>query len=97
MLSLKLAYKNIIGAGLRTWLNVAVLSLVYIIIIGTQGIFTGMNEQASRAMIKDEIGGGQYWNKNYDPFDPLTFENSHGHLLTVLKAEPFSSACPLHF
>ena len=80
MLSLKLAFKNIIGAGLRTWLNVAVLSLVYVIIIGTQGIFNGMNEQASRAMIKDEIGGGQYWHKNYDPYDPLALDDSHGRL-----------------
>ena len=80
MLSLKLAYKNLIGAGLRTWLNVAVLSLVYIIIIGTQGIFNGMNEQASRAVIKDEIGGGQYWHRNYDPYDPLAFDDSHGRL-----------------
>jgi len=80
MLSLKLAYKNLMGAGLRTWLNVAVLSLVYIIIIGTQGIFNGMNEQASLAVIKDEIGGGQYWHRNYDPYDPFSYDDSHGRL-----------------
>jgi ABC-type lipoprotein release transport system permease subunit len=75
---LKLAYRNIKGAGLRTWLNVAVLSLTYVLIIYHQGIFIGMLKQGSRAMIEDEIAGGQYWHKNYDPYDPLSYDESHG-------------------
>lgn len=78
MLALKLAYRNLKGAGLRTWLNVAVLSLAYVLIIWHQGIFTGMLKHGSRAVIEDEIGGGQYWHKNYDPYDPLSYDESHG-------------------
>jgi len=78
MSMLKLAYRNIKGAGLRTWLNVAVLSLTYVLIIYHQGIFIGMLKQGSRAMIEDEIAGGQYWHKNYDPYDPLSYDESHG-------------------
>jgi len=78
MLALKLAYRNIKGAGLRTWLNVAVLSLAYVLIIWHQGIFLGMLKQGSHAVIEDEIAGGQYWHKNYDPFDPLSYDESHG-------------------
>jgi len=78
MLALKLAYRNLKGAGLRTWLNVVVLSLAYVLIIWHQGIFTGMLKHGSRAVIEDEIGGGQYWHKNYDPFDPLSYDESHG-------------------
>ena len=78
MLALKLAYRNIKGAGLRTWLNVAVLSLAYVLIIWHQGIFTGMLKHGSQAVIEDEIAGGQYWRKNYDPFDPLSYDESHG-------------------
>ncbi len=74
MLELQLAYRNIKGAGLRTWLNVAVLSLIYVIIIWHQGIFSGMLKQGTRAMINDEVAGGQYWHKDYDPFDPLSFD-----------------------
>ena len=33
MLIIKLAFRNIVGAGLRTWLNVFVLSLAFVIII----------------------------------------------------------------
>ena len=84
MVTLKLAYRNLVGAGLRTWLNVAVLSFTYVLIIWHQGLFSGMHEQASRDYIKDEIAGGQYWIDGYDPYDPLTLEESHGVVL-----EPF--------
>ncbi len=78
MLALKLAYRNLKGAGLRTWLNVVVLSLAYVLIIWHQGILTGMLKYGSHAVIEDEIAGGQYWHKNYDPFDPLSYDESHG-------------------
>ncbi|MGA1826342.1 MAG: ABC transporter permease, partial [bacterium] len=85
MLSLRLAYRNLIGAGLRTWLNVAVLSLVYVLIIWHQGFFSGMLHQISTAMITDEIGGGQYWQKSYDPYDPFSIDESHGIVPDALK------------
>ena len=77
MVILKLAFRNLVGAGLRTWLNVVVLSFTYVLIIWHQGLFSGMYQQASRDVIKDEIGGGQYWVETYDPFDPFTLEESH--------------------
>jgi putative ABC transport system permease protein len=78
MLTLKLAYRNLVGAGLRTWLNVGVLSFTYVLIIWHQGLFSGMYRQASRDFIKDEIAGGQYWIEKYDPYDPLSLDESHG-------------------
>ena len=27
--------------------------------------------------IKTEIAGGAFWHPNYDPFDPITYEDSH--------------------
>ena len=78
MITLKLAYRNLVGAGLRTWLNVGVLSFTYVLIIWHQGLFSGMYRQASRDVIKDEIAGGQYWVEKYDPYDPLSLDESHG-------------------
>lgn len=78
MILFKLAYRNIKGAGLRTWLNVAVLSFVYVLIIWHQGIFNGMLKQGTKEMVDYEIGKGQYWLSQYDPYDPLTFDDSHG-------------------
>jgi len=77
MIVLKLASKNLLGAGLRTWLNVFVLSLAYVLIIFTQGLLEGMNKQAEEAMIASEVGGGQYWHPAYDPYDPLSLPDAH--------------------
>jgi len=86
MLTLKLAYRNLVGAGLRTWLNVGVLSFTYVLIIWHQGLFSGMYRQASRDFIKDEIAGGQYWIETYDPYDPLCLDESHGIIPGQLDA-----------
>jgi len=80
MMSIKLALRNLLGAGLRTWLNVIVLSFSYVIIIWYQGLIDGWNVQARRDMIAWEIANGQYWNENYDPFDPFTLEDSHAKI-----------------
>ena len=78
MLTLKLAYRNLIGAGLRTWLNVIVLSFSFVIIIWHRGFLEGWNRQARRDTIEWEIGGGQYWHDQYDPYDFFTIADSHG-------------------
>ncbi len=77
-LYLKLALRNLLAAGLRTWLNVIVLSFAFVVIIWTQGLYRGMSRQAAQAMMEAEIGGGQYWHENYDPYNPLTLDEAHG-------------------
>lgn len=78
MTLLKLALRNLIGAGLRTWLNVFVLSFAFVAIIWTQGFNQGIGEQAMHAQVDIEYAGGQYWHEDYDPFDPLTLEDARG-------------------
>jgi putative ABC transport system permease protein len=67
-LAIKLAYRNLIGAGLRTWLNVLVLSFSFVVIIWLNGVMKGWDYQAKNDMTHYEIGGGQYWHQDYDPF-----------------------------
>lgn len=81
----RLALKNLLGAGLRTWLNVVVLSLSFVAIIWSQGLYRGMGDQASQAMIEAELGGGQYWQPYYDPLDPLTLQDAHGLIPDALQ------------
>jgi ABC-type lipoprotein release transport system permease subunit len=76
----KLAAKNLIGAGMRTWLNVIVLSISFIVIIWHKGILDGWNIQARNDMINWETGGGQYWQKNYDPYDPFSLTEAHSNI-----------------
>ena len=76
-LAIKLAYRNLIGAGLRTWLNVIVLSFSFVVIIFMRGIMFGWDHQAKTDMTNWEIGGGQYWQNDYDPLDPFSLTDSH--------------------
>lgn len=85
MLIPKLAFRNIVGAGLRTWLNVIVLSIAFVAIIWTQGMIDGMSNQAMTALIDTEYGGGQFWQQEYDPYDPLTLEDAHAPLSESLN------------
>lgn len=78
MTTIKLAFRNLIGAGMKTWLRVAVLSVSFVVIIGLQGVYRGISLQASQAMIASDIGGGQYWHEKYDPQDPLDLPDAHG-------------------
>jgi putative ABC transport system permease protein len=77
MISIKLAIRNLLGAGLRTWLNVIVLSFSFVVIIWMKGLLDGWDRQAKNDMISWELGAGQYWQSNYDPNDPFTINDSH--------------------
>ncbi|MCJ7801727.1 MAG: FtsX-like permease family protein [Candidatus Marinimicrobia bacterium] len=80
MLAIKLAYRNLMGGKLRTVLNVLVLSFAYVVIIWQKGLINGWAVQAERDTQNWEIGGGQYWHENYDPYDPFTIEDSHAQI-----------------
>ena len=80
MLILKLALRNLFGAGMRTWLNVLVTSVSFTIIILFNSMYDGMREDTRRIMVDTEVAGGQYWHPVYDQYDPLTIEDSHGKI-----------------
>ncbi len=86
-IAIKLAFRNLIGAGLRTWLNVIVLSFSFVVIIWMKGIMAGWDHQAKTDMTNWEIGEGQYWQKDFDPYDPFTFSESHAVIPEQLAVE----------
>ncbi|MBC8193077.1 MAG: ABC transporter permease [Candidatus Marinimicrobia bacterium] len=78
MILIKLAWRNLVGAGLRTWLNVLVLAMAFILMIWGKGVVDGMAYQLNDAMTNIEFGkGGQLWHSEFDATDPLTIEDSH--------------------
>jgi ABC-type lipoprotein release transport system permease subunit len=85
MVILQLSWRNLLGRKMMTWLNVLVLSVAFVTIIWTQGLFEGMGDEIKHSLIEVYYGGGQYWHKNYDPYDPITFEDSHALLPEVLQ------------
>jgi len=78
MVILKLAYLNLKGAGIRTWLNVFVLSMAFLAIIYLQGMYDGMQDQSIRISQDTDYGNGQFWCQVYDPYDPLSLPDAHG-------------------
>jgi putative ABC transport system permease protein len=86
-LAIKLAIRNLMGAGLRTWLNAIVLSFSFVVIIWMKGVMTGWDHQAKTDMKNWEIGGGQYWHSSYDPYDPFSLPESHAPVPDQLSAE----------
>jgi len=83
----KTAFRSLIGNGLKTWLNVFVLSISFVLIIILQGILKGWSNQAVDDTVKWEIAGGEYWQSKYDPFDPFTFDSSTVEIPAVLKKD----------
>jgi putative ABC transport system permease protein len=79
-LAFQLAYRNLMGAGLRTWLNVIVLSFAFVVIIFYNGMIDGWNEQAMRDNIAWEYANGHLLHEDYDPLDPFTLEEGHGKI-----------------
>ena len=73
-----LAIKNLIGAGMRTWLNVFVTAVSFFMIIFISGMYDGMRSHAKQVTIDTEVAGGAYWHPKYDPLDPFSYEDSHG-------------------
>jgi ABC-type lipoprotein release transport system permease subunit len=87
LLLIKTAMRSLIGNGLKTWLNVFVLSFTFVLIIFMQGLLEGWNRQALNDTVKWEIAGGQYWNVKYDPYDPFSLDSSAAVLPATLKSE----------
>lgn len=76
-IALHLAIRNLIGAGLRTWLNAIVLSFSFLAIIATQGLLIGWDLDAKKEMTDYEIGSGQYHHQDYDPYDLFSLDQAH--------------------
>jgi len=89
-LLIKLAVKNLIGAGMRTWLNVIVLSFSFLIIIWHKGLLDGWDRQAKNETINWETGGGQYWQSGYDPYDPFSLTEAHAKIPPVFDTQVVS-------
>ena len=74
---LKIALKNLLGARLRTFLNVLVTAFSFFLILFMSAMYDGMLQHAKQVTMDTEIAGGAYWHPEYDPLDPMTFEDAH--------------------
>ena len=87
MILAKTAIKSLLGNGLKTWLNVFVLSISFVLIIFMQGLLEGWSRQAVTDAVAWEIAGGQYWSSKYDPYDPFSLDSSAAAIPPSLMKE----------
>lgn len=85
MLILKTAFKNIIGGGKKTWLNVFVLSFTMVLMIALIALIDGWLEESRTETINWETGGGQLWHPAYDRYDIFTLQDAHGDIPNAAK------------
>lgn len=78
--AIQLAFKNIVGAGLRTWLNVLVLAFAFVVIIFYNAFLNGWYQQAEKDAVEWEYGHGQLRHADYDPYNPFTLLEGNGVL-----------------
>ena len=74
---LKIAMKNLLGARLRTFLNVLVTAFSFFLILFMSAMYDGMLQHTKQVTMDTEIAGGAYWHPKYDPMNPMTFEDAH--------------------
>ncbi len=86
-LAFQLAYKNLVGAGLKTWLNVGILAFTFILIVFYNGFMDGWNRQAVNDAMSWEYSEGQYWSDEYDPKDPFTILDGHKGIPSGIEGE----------
>tara|TARA_A100001011_G_scaffold288284_1_gene299329 strand:- start:9179 stop:10354 length:1176 start_codon:yes stop_codon:yes gene_type:complete len=82
----KIALKNLLGARLRTFLNVLVTAFSFFLILFMSAMYDGMLQHAKQVTIDTEIAGGAYWHPEYDPLDPMTFEDAHSVPPSAIQA-----------
>ena len=72
----KLALRNILGNGWRSFINVLILSIVLIIMVWTQAMYYSWIRLAETQQSDWEYGKGILRSRAYDPLDPLSFDDS---------------------
>ena len=83
---IKIALKNLLGARLRTILNVFVTAFSFFLILFMSAMYDGMLQHAKQVTMDTEIAGGAYWHPEYDPLDPIKFEDAHSTLPSEIQS-----------
>ncbi|MBB3699298.1 FtsX-like permease family protein [Flammeovirga yaeyamensis] len=88
LLNFRLAYRNIISAGLRTWLTITTLAFAFLLILFFNSLYTGWEYQGIRDQIDWEYADGQIIQTDYDKLDPFSIESGHSQILDQPQLTP---------
>jgi len=72
---LHLVFRNLKGSGLRTFLNTLVLSMAYVMLLFSQGLYQGWHRQALKELEDTFYGNGWLVAPNYDRYEMVAIED----------------------
>jgi ABC-type lipoprotein release transport system permease subunit len=72
---LRIAWKNFIGQGMRAFLNTLVTALTLVAVVFNISLYNGFQGQATRNLIRTDVGGGHYRMKEFDILTPTQWED----------------------
>lgn len=87
---IRTAYKNIVGYGWRSLVNMLVISLVMIAMIWMQAMYHSWLSLAENQMIEWDIASGQFYQKDYDPYDVFSWDKSFAQIPEILDTDKYT-------
>ncbi len=93
---LKLAFRNIVGYGWRSLINMIIIAIVMIGMIWMQAMMHSWLSLAVTDSMEWEVASGQYHHKDFDRYDVFSWDSSHAPIPTELQAKVASGkAAPI--
>ncbi len=82
----KLAFRNIVGYGWRSLINMIIIAIVMIGLIWMQAMMHSWLRLAVTDSMEWEVAAGQYHQKDFDRYDAFSWDNSHAPIPLELQA-----------
>ncbi len=80
-----IAWKNFSRQGIRAILNVLVTALAMVAVVFNLSLYNGFQAQATRNMIRTDVGGGHYQAPGFDILTPTEWEDTTHKVPSALK------------
>ncbi len=81
-----IALKNLAGRKIANHIECFCYGIFVFYYLFFLGMYDGMLQHAKNVTIDTEIAGGAYWHPEYDPLDPMSYEDAHSNLPDDIQA-----------
>ncbi len=71
----RMALKNFLRQGMRSFLNVLVTALAMVAVVFNLSLYNGFQDQAVRNMVSTDVAGGHYRMPGFDLLSPMEWED----------------------
>ena len=86
----KIALKNFLRQGMRSFLNVLVTALAMVAVVFNLSLYNGFQDQAVRNMVSTDVAGGHYRTPDFDLLAPMEWEDETFQTPDSLSSLPSS-------